>query len=97
MHLHGREYKSFRNPTFDTSFERSRNANDVKTSGFFIILKSGFSSEQLKLREYQDLKDMIKSQGKMAQIIHSKIEDFENELDSLSEDTFVSKMKCSVS
>ena len=40
---------------------------------------------------------MIKSQGKMAQIIHSKIENFENELDSLSEDTFVSKMKCSVS
>ena len=36
---------------------------------------------------------MKKKQGKMAQIFHSKKVDFENELDSLSEDTFLSKMK----
>ena len=41
--------------------------------------KFGYSSEQLKLREYQELKDMIKSQEKLAQITHSKlIEDFED-------------------
>ena len=34
--------------------------------------KFGYSSEQLKLREYQELKDMIKSQEKLAQITHSK-------------------------
>ena len=40
--------------------------------------KFGYSSEQLKLREYQELKDMIKSQEKLAQITHSKLkEDFE--------------------
>ena len=45
--------------------------------------KFGYSSEQLKLREYQELKDMIKSQEKLAQITHSKLkEDFENELEN---------------
>ena len=34
--------------------------------------KFGYSSEQLKLREYEELKDMIKSQEKLAQITHSK-------------------------
>ena len=29
--------------------------------------KFGYSSEQLKLREYQELKDMIKCQEKIAQ------------------------------
>ena len=49
--------------------------------------KFGCSTEPLKLREYQDLKDMIKSQGKSAQITHSKTrEDFEKELENLSED-----------
>ena len=47
--------------------------------------KFGYSSEQLKLREYQELKDIIKSQEKLAQISHSKLkEDFENELGNLS-------------
>ena len=32
------------------------------------LRKFGYSSEQLKLREYQELKDMIKSQEKLAQI-----------------------------
>ena len=41
--------------------------------------KIGFSSEQLKLRKYQELKDMIKSQEKLAQITHSKLkEDFKD-------------------
>ena len=45
--------------------------------------KLGYSSKQLKLREYQELKDMIKSQEKLAQIPHSKSkEDFENELEN---------------
>ena len=40
--------------------------------------KFDYSSEQLKLREYQELKDMIKSQEKIAQIPHSNLkEDFE--------------------
>ena len=34
--------------------------------------KFGYSSEQLKLREFQDPKDMMKSQEKLAQITHSK-------------------------
>ena len=43
--------------------------------------KFDYSSEQLKLREYQKLKDMIKSQEKIVQITHSKLkEDFSNEL-----------------
>ena len=37
--------------------------------------KFGYSSEQLKLREYQELKDMIKSQEKLAQITHSKLKE----------------------
>ena len=42
--------------------------------------KIGFSSEQLKLRKYQELKDMIKSQEKLAQITHSKLkEDFKDQ------------------
>ena len=47
----------------------------------------GYSSEQLKLREYQELKDMIKSQEKSAQITHSKLKedlqrDFENDIEN---------------
>ena len=49
--------------------------------------KFGYSSEQLKLREYQELKDMIKSQEKIAQIAHSKLKedlqrDFENDIEN---------------
>ena len=49
--------------------------------------KFGYSSEQLKLREYQELKDMIKSQEKLAQITHSKLKedlqrDFENDIET---------------
>ena len=49
--------------------------------------KFGYSSEQLKLREYQKLKDMIKSQEKIAQITLSKIKedlqrDFENDIEN---------------
>ena len=49
--------------------------------------KFGFSSEQLKLRENQELKDMIKSQEKLAQITHSKLKedlhrDFENNIEN---------------
>ena len=49
--------------------------------------KFGYSSEQLKLREYQELKDMIKSQEKLAQITHSKLKedlqrDFENDIEN---------------
>ena len=47
--------------------------------------KFGYSNEQLKLKEYQELKDLVKSQEKLAQISHSKMkEDFENELGNLS-------------
>ena len=47
--------------------------------------KFGYSSEQLKLKEYQELKDMVESQEKLAQISHSKLkEDFESELGNLS-------------
>ena len=49
--------------------------------------KFGYSSEQLKLRENQELKDMIKSQEKLAQITHSKLKedlqrDFENDIEN---------------
>ena len=45
--------------------------------------KFGYSSEQRKLREYQELKDMIKSQEKLAQITQSKLkEDFENDIEN---------------
>ena len=49
--------------------------------------KFGYSSEQLKLREYQELKDMIKSQEKLAQRTHSKLKgnlhtDFENDIEN---------------
>ena len=49
--------------------------------------KFGYSSEQLKLMEYQELKDMIKSQEKLAQITHSKLKedlqrDFENDIEN---------------
>ena len=45
--------------------------------------KFGYFSDQLKLREYQELKDMIKSQEKLARITHSELkEDFENELET---------------
>ena len=45
--------------------------------------KFGYSSEQLKLKEYQELKDMIKIQKQLAQLYHSKPkEDFENELEN---------------
>ena len=49
--------------------------------------KFGYSSEQPKLRQYLDLKYKIRSQGKLAQTTHSKLkDDFENELDSSSQD-----------
>ena len=45
--------------------------------------KFGYSSEQLRLKENQVLKDMIKIQENLAQITHSKLkEDFENELEN---------------
>ena len=39
------------------------------------LQKFGYSSEQLKLREYQERKDMLKSQEKLAQITHSKLKE----------------------
>ena len=53
--------------------------------------KFGYSSEQLKLREYQELKDMIKNQEKLAQITHSKLKedlqrDFENNMENQVEE-----------
>ena len=53
--------------------------------------KFGYSSEQLKLREYQELNDMIKSQEKLAQITHSKLKedlqrDFENDIENQIEE-----------
>ena len=53
--------------------------------------KFGYSSEQLKLREYQELKDMIKSQEKLAQITHSKLKedlqrDIENDIENQVEE-----------
>ena len=53
--------------------------------------KFGYFSEQLKLREYQELKDMIKSQEKLAQITHSKLKedlqrDFENDIENQVEE-----------
>ena len=53
--------------------------------------KFGYSSEQLKLREYQELKDMIKSQEKLPQITHSKLKedlqrDFENDIENQVEE-----------
>ena len=49
--------------------------------------KFGYSKEQQKLREYQELKDMIKNQEKLAQITHSKLQedlqrDFENDMEN---------------
>ena len=50
------------------------------------VHKFGYSSEQLKLREYQELKKMIKSQEKVAQRTHSKLkEDLQNDFEALSE------------
>ena len=46
------------------------------------LYKFGYSSEQLQLREYQELQDMKKSQGKLAQITHSK---FKKDFEHLSE------------
>ena len=53
--------------------------------------KFGYSSEQLKLRDYQELKDMIKSQEKLAQITHSKLKedlqrDFVNDIENQVEE-----------
>ena len=53
--------------------------------------KFGYSSEQLKLREYQELKDMIKSQEKIAQITHFKLKEdlqrrFENDIENQVEE-----------
>ena len=53
--------------------------------------KFGYSSEQLKLREDQELKDMIKSQEQVAQITHSKLKedlqrDFENDIENQVEE-----------
>ena len=48
--------------------------------------KFGYSSEQLNLREYQELKDMIKSQELLAQITHSKLkEDLQRDFEDLSD------------
>ena len=45
--------------------------------------KFGHSSEQLKLKEYQELEDMTKSQEKLAQITHSELkENFENDIEN---------------
>ena len=47
------------------------------------LQRFGYFSEQLKLRDYQEVKDMKKSQEKLAQITHSKLkEDFENDLEN---------------
>ena len=51
------------------------------------LQKFGYSSEQVKLRDYQELKDMIKSQEKLAQISHSELKedlqrDFENDIEN---------------
>ena len=51
----------------------------------------GYSSEPLNLREYQELKYMIKSQEKLAQITHSKLKedlqrDFENDIENQVEE-----------
>ena len=46
--------------------------------------KFGYYTEQLKLREYQELEDLINSQEKLAQMTHSKFKDFENELENES-------------
>ena len=56
-----------------------------------LLHKFGYSSEQLKLREYQELKDMMKSQEKLAQITHSKLKedlqrDFENDIENQVEE-----------
>ena len=53
--------------------------------------KFGYSSEQLKLREYQELKDMVKSQEKIALKTHSKLKeglqrDFENNIENQVEE-----------
>ena len=39
------------------------------------LQKFRYSSEQLKLREYQELKDMMKSQENLAQITLSKLKE----------------------
>jgi len=45
--------------------------------------KFGYSNDQLKLREYQALKDMIKSQETLSQIAHSKLkEDLEKKIEN---------------
>ena len=45
--------------------------------------KFGYSSEQLNLREYQELKDMIKSQEKLDQLTHFKLKEvFENNIEN---------------
>ena len=54
--------------------------------------KFGYSSEQLKLREYQELKDMIKSQEKLAQITHSKLKDLQRVLENDIENQVEEKM-----
>ena len=47
--------------------------------------KFGYSSEQLKLREHQELKDMRKSQEKLAQITHSKLKDLQRDFENDTE------------
>ena len=56
--------------------------------------KVGYSSEQLKLREYQELKDMIKSQEKLAQITHSKLKEVFEDLSEYQEKLMLEKKKC---
>ena len=55
--------------------------------------KFGYSSEQLKLREYQELKDMIKGQETLAQITHSKLkEDLQRDFEKNIENQVEEKM-----
>ena len=54
-----------------------------------LLQKFGYSSDQLKLREYRELKNMIKRQVTLSQITHTKLkEDFENELENLEKSSF---------
>ena len=41
-----------------------------------------YSSEQLKLKEYQDFKKIMKYQEKLSQILHSKLNDFQNKIEN---------------
>ena len=58
------------------------------------LQKFGYSSEQLKLKEYQALKEKVESLEKINQITHSKLkEDFENTLEDELENQEKAKRK----